>query len=146
MSRRRHVAGTVSRFGRASSMSGAEMRSLVESIGLTRRDVHRLLEVSESSVSRWWAGHASIPTGVADHVHAWVARSADLVDELTRQLHDSGKVPVYVTDDELTAVRPDLAPFGAMFHRVAAARALDAIGPEGGTGEAPSLTWGTHRS
>lgn len=126
MSRRRHVAGTVSRFGRASSMSGAEMRSLVESIGLTRRDVHRLLEVSESSVSRWWAGQASIPTGVADHVLDWVARSAELVDELTRQLNHSGEVTVYATDDELAAARPDLASFGAMFHRVAAARALKA--------------------
>lgn len=120
------MAGTVSRFGRASSMSGAEMRSLVESVGLTRRDVHRLLEVSESSVSRWWAGQASIPTGVADHVHDWVSRSAELVDELTRQLNHSGEVTVYATDDELAAARPDLASLGAMFHRVAAARALKA--------------------
>lgn len=140
------MAGTVSRFGRASSMSGAEMRSLVESIGLTRRDVHRMLEVSESSVSRWWVGQASIPTGVADHVHDWVTRSARLVDEIADELRSAGQVSVYATDDELTAARPDLAPYSAMFHRVAAARALDAIGPEGGTGEAPSLTWGTHRS
>ena len=141
MSRRRHVAGTVSRFGRASSMSGAEMRSLVESIGLTRRDVHRLLEVSESSVSRWWAGQASIPTGVADHVHTWITRSTQLVDELAQELNDTGELTVYATDDELSAARPDLAPYSAMFHRVAAARALG----RAGANEARSLRWAPSR-
>ena len=141
MSRRRHVAGTVSRFGRASSMSGAEMRSLVESIGLTRRDVHRLLEVSESSVSRWWAGQVSIPTGVADHVHTWITRSTQLVDELAQELNDTGELTVYATDDELSAARPDLAPYSAMFHRVAAARALEGAGAN----EARSLRWAPSR-
>lgn len=140
MSVRSNVAGTISRFGKASAMSGAQMRALVESIGLTRRDVHRLLEVSESSVSRWWGEQASIPVGVAEHVQAWVRHSDELVEELAEQLRTHGFVRVYSTDEELAAAHPDLAVFGSMHHRVAAARALDLV-PDEGADALSRLAW-----
>lgn len=139
MSTRRNV-GTVSRFGKASAMSGAQMRAQVEAIGLTRRDVHRLLDVSESSISRWWTEQTSIPTGVAELLAQWSRRHDELIDELVAQLRAHGHVRVYATDDELATARPDLAGFGAMYHRVAAARALDLVPAKGDPAQS-RLTW-----
>lgn len=112
-----------SRFGEASSMSGAEMRSLVESIGLTRRDAATLLEVSESSVARWWSGQVRIPVGVADAVYGWADTSGTVTKEVAAQLEATGTAETYQADDDLPAASPAL---GALFHRVAAARALAA--------------------
>lgn len=102
-------------------MSGAEMRSLVESIGLTRRDAATLLEVSESSVARWWSGQVRIPVGVAEAVHGWTGMSNALTEEIVDQLQATGTAETYLSDDDLPG---GSQAFGALFHRVAAARAL----------------------
>lgn len=110
-------------------MTAAEMRSLVESIGLTRREVARLLEVNVSTATRWWNGQMIIPAGAANEVLAWVDVSDDLESQLVEQLRATGTGWTYLTDESLASstVPETIVRFGAMFHRVAAARALMAF-------------------
>ncbi len=123
-------------------MTAAEMRSLVESLGLTRRDVTGLLKVGVSTVARWWNGQVRIPVGVSDEVFAWVDVSDDLESQIAEQLRATGTGRTYLTDEDLASstVPETRARFGVVFHRVAAARALVAFN-EHTDGEPGRLQW-----
>lgn len=134
----RGSVGAPSRFGGPSDVSGAQMRALVESVGLNRRDVARLLEVSESSVARWWMGQTRIPVGVIEELMLWVRASEALEEEILRELRATGTAHTYLADEDLPE---HMARYGALFHRVAAGRALaDLDQPTGEEGPA-RLLW-----
>lgn len=114
------------------------MRALVESVGLNRRDVARLLEVSESSVARWWLGQTRIPVGVIEEIMRWVRASEALEEQIIREMRATGTARTYLADEDLPE---DLARFGSLFHRVAAGRALAELDQAAGEEVSARLLW-----
>lgn len=126
-------------------MRGAEMRSLAEHLGLSRRVIAQLSHVNESSVYRWWSEDLRVsPEAVAGMQRALDA-SAAIEKEVLAQLqaHGSAEVPPEPTtprsrDDEPrkedeSDVDPRVAEYGRVFYRMAAARALLTYNETAGT-------------
>lgn len=110
-----------SKYGYPSEMSGAQMRSLVEYLGLSRREVARLLEVHESSVHRWWSDLSKVPVGVVDQLQEMLDDSTRIEEQVLQELSKRGSARVPHSQEDLES---SAARYGPIFYRVAAARAL----------------------
>ena len=64
------------------AMDGAQMRSLVEALGMGRRDVATLVGVNESTVRRWWANESTVPAAAVTHLSRWAHDSHELEQQL----------------------------------------------------------------
>lgn len=110
-----------SKYGYPSAMSGAQMRSLVEYLGLSRREVARLLEVHESSVHRWWSDLSKVPVGVVNQLQEMLDDSTRIEEQVLQELEKRGSARVPHSHEDLES---SVARYGPIFYRVAAARAL----------------------
>lgn len=110
-------------------MSGAELQSIREYLGLTGDRLADVLDVAPRTVRYWEAGQYPIPDGVRDEVAQLVAHTDRAVTRLTRKLlltDDPARliVTTYRTDAQLTAAEPVHARLGARWWRHVVARAV----------------------
>lgn len=103
------------------AMDGAQMRSLVEALGMGRRDVATLVGVNESTVRRWWANESTVPAAAVTHLSRWAHDSHELEQQLLEELSQTGVATV--PEDQLQ-MPTDLSSYPPAFYRIAAARAL----------------------
>lgn len=106
-------------------MTGAELLTVSEGLGLNRRDLASVLGVAERTVSRWLDEQVPIPDGVRLQVEGIEAMTAENVGRVVAALQDARDVGVYVyrRSEDMWAERPDLAPYPARWWRVVAYRA-----------------------
>lgn len=117
-------------------MTGGELQTIREYLGLTGEQLAALLEVTPRTVRAWEAGTIPIPTArregrvpVREAVERLEAYTATTVDELVaalREAQDPGVV-VYRTDADMHAERPDMAHLPARWWRHVVARAAEQV-------------------
>lgn len=137
-------------------MRGAQMRSLSEYLGLSRRVVARLSGVNESSVYRWWGEDLLVSAEAVAGMQRALDASVAIEEEILAELQASGvvEVPPEPTkprgraeapgEEEDSDLDPRVAEFGRLFYRVAAARAL--LTYSEGAVEPGRLKWATQAS
>lgn len=109
------------------AMTGAELRCIAHTLGLSRDHLARLLRVQPRTVERWLYGQRPAPPGVVSQVRTWL-RAAD--DELSRMIadHDAEPARVVVTyrddGDHMTAAPGSRMP--SSWHRALVARLMAA--------------------
>lgn len=119
-------------------MTGAEFRTLRESLGLSGDQLAQLLDVRDRTVRRWEAGDQAVPDGAGEdlaRIDAMLERAVlEMVDVLQEQIAEHGApqsitLVRYRTDEDLGRYRPDMAAWPACVHsalvdrvRLAAAR------------------------
>ena len=110
-------------------MSAAELRVVIEYLGIDQRLLAAIMGVDERTVRRWIAGTTPIPDGARLEVEAIEAATARAVGELVSALRDAADVGVIVhrTDQEMWAERPELRPYPARWWRMVVARAAHEI-------------------
>lgn len=106
-------------------MTGAELLTVSEGLGLNRRDLAGVLGVAERTVSRWLDEQVPIPDGVRVQVEGIEALTAENVCRVVDALRDASDVGIYVhrTSEQMWAERPDMRPYPARWWRVVAYRA-----------------------
>lgn len=105
-------------------MSGAELLTVSEGLGLNRRDLATVLGVAERTVSRWFDEQVPVPDGVRLDVEAIEAATDEQVRRIVGATEGApAVVEVYRKDPALWAERPDLRPYPARWWRVVAYRA-----------------------
>ena len=122
------------------AMTGGELQTIREYLGLTGEDLARLVEVAPRTVRAWEAGTVPIPTTrregrvpVREAVTRLEVYTAGAVDDLETALRDAraaGQEPaivVYRTDADMHADRPDTAHLPARWWRHVVARAAHEI-------------------
>lgn len=104
-------------------MSGAELRCLRESLGLTTRWLADHLDVAERSVHRWEAGVRDVPEGVSSEVLRLSEITYEALDGLTGKLLDVPEPDVitYRSDEDYRAHHPE-QDWPASWHRALCAR------------------------
>jgi len=121
------------------AMTGAELRTMREYLGLSSLWLARYLKVNERKVTRWEMGELPIPDGVAAEVDDLYDEANAKVDELVAkyrpivQEHSGQDVEIvtYRTDDEYwretnqPGVGIDRLP--ARWHRMICARVADQV-------------------
>ena len=110
-------------------MTGGELQTVREYLGLTLDALAGILGVRPDTVRRWESGREAVPYRVGDEVAVIENATAAAVDELVRALHDARDpaVVVYRTDAELHAARPDTAHLTARWWRHVVARAAEDV-------------------
>lgn len=110
-------------------MTAAELRVVLDWLGLTQRSAADLLGVSERTVRHWLAGAYPIPDGVREEIEAIEETTARHVGEVVDALHDmrDPTVLVYRADEELWAARPGARPLPASWWRMVVARAVTEV-------------------
>ena len=122
------------------AMTGGELQTIREYLGLTGEDLARLVEVAPRTVRAWEAGTVPIPTArregrvpvreAVERLEAFTAAAVDDVVTAARAAHAAGTQPavvVYRTDDELHAARPDTEHLPARWWRHVVARAAEQV-------------------
>lgn len=99
----------------------AQMRSVIESLGLSRRQAATLLEVHEGSLGRYLAGSLAPPERLLDDLQALVDDHASVQEQVTQELRAHGYARVPKKAEDLPG---QFEHYGPIFYRVAAARAL----------------------
>lgn len=125
------------------AMTGGELQTVREYLGLTGDQLAAILEVTPRTVRAWEAGAVPIPTArregripVREAVERLEAYTATAVADLVSALSDAvdPAVVVYRTDADMHAARPDTAHLPARWWRHVVARAAHEI---------PGVTIGT---
>lgn len=106
------------------AMSAAQLRSQIEYLGLTRQAFAQSLEVTESSVYRWWMGLLPVSGGAVAHLQEVLGHSTDIEEQVLQELRAHGRARVPYDQEDLESLSPRGAKYGPAFYRVAAARAL----------------------
>jgi transcriptional regulator with XRE-family HTH domain len=118
------------------AMTGGELQTIREYLGLTGEQLAALLEVTPRTVRAWEAGTVPIPTArregrvpVREAVERLEAYTATAVDDLVAALSDARDpaVVVYRTDADMHAARPDTAHLPARWWRHVVARAAEQV-------------------
>lgn len=114
-------------------MTGAELRTLRDSIGLSAEELARLVGVRDRTIRRWEAGEWTVPEPVAEQVRALDAQIERAVAGTVEALQDAQEraqeppaeivLVRYRTEDDLAKYRPDMAALppsvhGALIDRV----------------------------
>lgn len=110
-------------------MTGAELLTISEGLGLNLRDLATVLGVAERTVSRWYDEQVAVPDGVRADVARIEAittgQVATAVDSLTYVTEPV--VYVHRTSEQFLAARPELRPYPARWWRVVAYRAVSQV-------------------
>jgi DNA-binding XRE family transcriptional regulator len=117
-------------------MTGGELQTVREYLGLTTEAMAGILGVRHDTVRRWESGRERVPERVRSEVEQVEADTAGAVGELVAALQDARDpaVVVYRTDADLHAARPDVAHLTARWWRHVVARACTEVpGVEVGT-------------
>lgn len=118
------------------AMTGGELQTIREYLGLTGEQLAALLEVTPRTVRAWEAGDVPIPTARREgrtQVREALKRLEDdataAVDKLAAALSetDTPVVVVYRTDDDLHDQRPELPRLPARWWRQIVARATSQV-------------------
>lgn len=106
-------------------MTGGEMQTIREYLGLTLDTLASILHVREDTLRKWEAGKDPIPYRIPDEIDRIEALTSDAIDDLVSGINDSPDpyVIVYRTDDDMLAARPEFGHLGARWWRHVAARA-----------------------
>jgi hypothetical protein len=115
------------------TMSGAEMKTVLDGLGLTSTWFAEYVGVASRTVARWFDG-ADIPPRVVDILRALDMFTANEVVQTCTQARDSGDfvLKTYRTDDEAFGARSDYA-MPASWFRLVTYRALDHLRSNGYT-------------
>lgn len=110
-------------------MSGAELRGLTESLGLSvaflakRWNATRDDAVSEGRVKNWMKGSHGLPPWVAADVWAIADDTEDKLDALIAVLRPGAELPTYRSDAEYREHMDQAAIYSASWHRMLCVRA-----------------------
>ena len=111
-------------------MRSGEIRTVREYLGLSRRELSQLLQVSEATVQNWEKGKYPPPPGVATEIARLEAFSGRTVQAvLDAADHPSPCLLVYRQDADMPPPGP-ARTLGAAWWRAVAARARDTLGPD----------------
>ena len=99
-------------------MRSGEIRTVREHLGLSRRELSQLLQVSETTVQNWEKGKYPPPPGVATEIARLEAFSSRTVQALLVYRQDADMPP------------GPAQTLGAAWWRAVAARARDTLGPD----------------
>lgn len=107
-------------------MTGGELQTVREWLGLTTESLAGLLGVRHDTVRRWESGRDRVPARVREEIERVEADTAAAVTDLATTLarEPDPVVVVYRTDADLHAARPDLAHLTARWWRHVVARAM----------------------
>lgn len=110
-------------------MTGVELLSVREYLGLTREELAALLHVSPSTERFWEIARTPIPFGVREEVEQIEQSTAQAVTALVEALKDAPEaaIAVYRTTAEMHAARPDTRHLPARWWRHVAMRAAHEI-------------------
>lgn len=110
-------------------MSGAELQTVREYLGLTIESMAGMLSVNPRTFRAWESGKDPIPYRVPDEVAQIEAYTAQAVGELVAALNDARDlvVEVYRRDEDMHAARPDTAHLPARWWRHVVARAAHEV-------------------
>lgn len=116
------------------AMTGAELRTVREFLGLSTNWLAQYLEVGERKIMRWEAAEVPIPDGVAAQVDDLYEEAATIVSRLVGKYralvkaNDGNDVEIltYRTDEDYWAVIGD-AKFPARWHRMLCARVAEQV-------------------
>jgi transcriptional regulator with XRE-family HTH domain len=110
-------------------MTGGEMQTVREYLGLTTESLAGILGVRHDTVRRWESGRDPIPYRVREEVEQIEAYTAHAVDDLVRALSDARDpaVVVYRTDADMHAARTGVDHLPARWWRHVVARAAHEI-------------------
>lgn len=113
----------------ADRMTGAELQTIREYLGLTLDSLAGILGVRLDTVRRWESGRDPIPHRIPDEIAQLEAATATAVGELVAALKDARDpaVVVYRTDEQMHAARPDTRHLGARWWRHVVARAAHEV-------------------
>lgn len=124
-------------------MTGAELKTIRESLGLPLQWVADQAGVQLRSAQYWESGQRSVPEDVADMVRridrAIWHRVAEAVGQISAAADEVGNLPEqidllrYRTDADLWRYQPDFAPLPATCHGMMLARFAREIQPLGVT-------------
>lgn len=106
-------------------MTGGELQTVREYLGLTQGALAGILSVRQDTVRRWESGRDRIPERVRVEVEHIEADTARAVTELITALQDARDpaVAVYRTDADMHDARPDTTHLPARWWRHVVARA-----------------------
>lgn len=124
-------------------MTGAELRTVTDALGLAHVDLARMLEVHERTIRSWMTGRDQIPEWVRLTVEDWEARTTDEVENVVGMFRDrpgDPVLPVWTDNDEMWSVMPRLHPFPARWWRHVVYRAATEL--PGARIEPWSSDWG----
>lgn len=107
--------------GRA--MSGAELRCLTESLGLSVAFLSRRWGMAEGRIKNLMKGTHPIPHKVAADVEAMMDDTEERLDNLLQQLQPGDPLGTYRSDSEYREHLGEDAPYNASWHRMLCARA-----------------------
>lgn len=113
----------------ADRMTGGELQTVREYLGLTGDWLAARLHVNPRTVRAWEAGRYPVPDGVRTEVEALESQTAAAVGELVAALQDARDpaVVVYRDDAELAADRPGAGHMPARWWRHVVARACEEV-------------------
>lgn len=111
----------------ATTMTGAELRSLTESLGFSVAWLSKRWRATESTIKNWMYGSHEIPPYIAKEINLMVDDTNDRLDQLTARLHPGDELPTYRTDHEYRDAVGEDAPYSASWHRTLCARAADEV-------------------
>ncbi len=117
-------------------MTGGEMQTVREYLGLTTEQLAGRLDVRHDTVRRWESGRDPIPLRVSQEIEDLEEHTAHAVDQLVAALHDARDpaVEVYRRVEDMPSDRPDLIALGPRWWRHVVARAA---------GQVPGVAIGT---
>jgi transcriptional regulator with XRE-family HTH domain len=110
-------------------MTGGELQTVREFLGLTGDALAGLLGVNPRTVRSWESGRDPIPERVRGDVEQIEADTAAAVGVVVAALNDARDpaITVYRTDDELHEARPDMGHLTARWWRHVVARACQEV-------------------
>lgn len=111
------------------AMSPAELRCVMEWLGLSTGSLAQVLGVAERTVRHWLAGQYRIPPGAAADLEDVERYTAVAVGELVDALRDAADVGVvvYAASEDMWAARPAMRPYPARWWRHVAMRAAQEV-------------------
>jgi len=111
------------------SMTGGELQTVREYLGLTHDALAGILGVNPRTVRSWESGRDRIPERVREEVERIESDTAAAVGELVAALGDmrDPAVAVYRTDEDLHAARPGLEHLTARWWRHVVARTVTEV-------------------
>jgi hypothetical protein len=104
-------------------MTAAELRVVLEFLGLPQDWLAAQLDVQDRTVRRWLAGTTPIPEFVRETIESYEAATADAVTAGIDQLGDlpDPAILTFRSDDDYRQAHPD-AEWPASWHRAVVAR------------------------
>lgn len=109
-------------------ISGAELRSYTEAMGLSVAWLSKRWGSTESTIKNWMLGAHDVPERIAEDVRSMMDDTDTALDALIDSLTPGAVLPTYRTDREYREALGDEAPYNAPWHRTLCARAADEVG------------------